>query len=339
MALTAILIIKNTWNFEMLKAIEVIPYNSNWPLIFEKEAALLRQSLADNCIAIYHIGSTSVPGLAAKEDIDICVVVQHLQKSLEHYAFKGEINIPLRYFFSKNSAESKVNLHMVEADHGFLTLNLCFTEYLRSHDEDRLAYARLKYELLQSPEAHTRSNMNFTGYTLGKYQFINDILDKAGFNAVRLMHCMHPVEWAAAKHFRDTYFFAPCGIKDGYTWTFNHIDHAHLVLYEGTQIIAYAHVEFLPDHRSLLRMLVVDKNKRNMGFGSRLLSLMEKWLKSLDIKSFHLTSRQSSLRFYLKNGYAKIPFDASTCMSYDLPKPGLEGHISDKKHVTLGKIL
>ena len=123
------------------KVIHVVPYNASWPHIFEAEAIFIKKVLGDNCIEIHHIGSTSVPGLNAKEDIDICVVVQHLEKSLKNYTFKGELNIPLRHFFNKNTAESKVNLHMVESNHGFLTLNLCFTGYLRSHSEARLSYA------------------------------------------------------------------------------------------------------------------------------------------------------------------------------------------------------
>ena len=87
------------------KTIQVVAYDPNWPHVFEKEAGLIKQALGDNCLQVHHIGSTSVPGLAAKEDIDICVVVQHLQKNLENYTFKGEINIPLRYFFNKNTLE------------------------------------------------------------------------------------------------------------------------------------------------------------------------------------------------------------------------------------------
>ena len=309
------------------KAIQVVPYDPNWPYIFEKEAVLIRKALGDNCLQVHHIGSTSVPGLAAKEDIDICVVVQYLQKSLENYAFKGEINIPLRYFFNKNTAESKVNLHMVESDHGFLALNLSFIGYLRSHDDARLAYAGLKQDLLKKPEAYMRTNMRFSGYTLGKYNFINTILDKAGFNALRLMHCMHPLEWQAAKHFRDTYFFGPHGIEDPYTWTFNHEEHAHLVLYQACEIIGYAHIQFWPDQRATIRIIAVDESKRNQSAGSKFLALIEKWVNNLGVKSIHAESRQSSLRFYLKNGYKDMPFDNP------------ENHASDRNDIPVGKLL
>ena len=41
-------------------------YNSAWPHMFEQEAAAFKEILGENCIAIYHIGSTPVPGLSAK---------------------------------------------------------------------------------------------------------------------------------------------------------------------------------------------------------------------------------------------------------------------------------
>jgi GrpB-like predicted nucleotidyltransferase (UPF0157 family) len=282
------------------KEIQVLPYNANWPHIFEKEASLIRQVLADNYLAIHHIGSTAIPGLDAKEDIDICVVVKNLQKDLKFYRFKGELNIPLRYFFNKNTQDSKVNLHMVEADNGFIDLNLRFRDHLISNDEARNAYADLKYELLKNPAALQKNNMNFSHYTLGKYCFINKVLDKAGFNAIRVMHCMHPVEWKAAKRFRNTYLFHPHGIEDVSALTFNDQGHAHLVLYLGTRIIGYAHIKFYHDKRASIRIIAI--NKQNKIFASKFLALIKKWLKLLGMKGINEQSRQSNLRFYLKNG-------------------------------------
>ena len=59
----------------MIKHVIVTPYNPDWPAMFEAEAAKIREALGDNCLAIHHIGSTSVPGLAAKPKIDIIAVV------------------------------------------------------------------------------------------------------------------------------------------------------------------------------------------------------------------------------------------------------------------------
>ena len=64
----------------MSQHITVVDYNPLWQEKYEKEARLIRKILADNCIAIYHIGSTSVKGLAAKPIIDIMVAVRSLEK-------------------------------------------------------------------------------------------------------------------------------------------------------------------------------------------------------------------------------------------------------------------
>ena len=65
------------------KHIEVVPYDPEWPEIFERESLKIREALGDNCIAIHHIGSTFVPGLAAKPKIDMIAVVKEPEKSIE----------------------------------------------------------------------------------------------------------------------------------------------------------------------------------------------------------------------------------------------------------------
>ena len=134
-------------------------------------------------------------------------------------------------------------------------------------------------------------------------------------------------EWQEVKHFRDSCFFGPCGIDDPYTWTFTQEEHTHLVLYQGADIIGYAHVQFWPNHRAALRIIVTGELKRNQGIGSQFLLLIEQWLKALGIKSIHAESRQDSLRFYTKNGYKKMPFDDP------------EDHESDPSDISIGKLL
>ena len=56
----------------------VTDYCPNWPARYQAEAEQIKQILADNLLAIYHIGSTSVPGLAAKPIIDILVSVKDI---------------------------------------------------------------------------------------------------------------------------------------------------------------------------------------------------------------------------------------------------------------------
>jgi GrpB-like predicted nucleotidyltransferase (UPF0157 family) len=59
----------------MTRIIEVVDYDPNWVAAFEKEAATLNAIFGDRLLAVHHIGSTSVRGLAAKPVIDILVVL------------------------------------------------------------------------------------------------------------------------------------------------------------------------------------------------------------------------------------------------------------------------
>lgn len=63
---------------QKIDRITVVPYDPNWPNIFEAEATCIKKALADNCIALHHVGSTSVPGLAAKPKIDLIAVGRDL---------------------------------------------------------------------------------------------------------------------------------------------------------------------------------------------------------------------------------------------------------------------
>lgn len=318
-------------NLKKNKTIDVVPYDPNWPCIYEKEGALIRQALGDNCLAIHHIGSTSVPGLSSKPKIDMIAVVQDpllARNQLEKISiqYRGEYNVPLHSGFSKRG-DIDLNLHVYEESHPEIELNLMFRDQLRAHPSIRDDYARFKKKLIQDQSSFHKENSDFTNYTLRKGDFIRNVLREAGFNKTRMLRCNDDTEWQAAKHFRDTYFFGPHGIEDPYTWTFNHEEHAHLVLYQGTEIIGYAHIQFWPDKRTAIRIIAVDENKRNQNFGSEFLTLTEKWLHSLGIKSIHAESRQSSLSFYLKNGYTNVPFDDP------------ENHESDPNDVPVGKLL
>ncbi|MFN7709933.1 MAG: GNAT family N-acetyltransferase [Holosporales bacterium] len=316
-------------HMQKIDRVEIKPYDPNWPQVYEKEAVLIRQTLGDNCLAIHHIGSTAVPGLTAKPIIDMIPVVRDITEvdrhnaSMEALGYKamGENGIPCRRFFTKTEGMGGYNIHVFEQNNPEIDRHLKFRDWMRAHPEDRQAYAELKKNLA------IRFKEDRFSYCVGKEDFITAIDKKAGWFGLRFVKALTPREWQAAKHFRDTYFFGPHGIEDPYAWTFNHADHAHLVLYQGTEIIGYAHIQFWPDQRAAIRIIAVDENKQNQNAGSAFLGLMEKWLKSLGLKSIHAESRQSSLRFYLKNGY--------TSMAFDDP----EGHASDPHDIPVGKKL
>jgi len=155
--------------------IEIAEYNPAWPEIYEQEAALLKSTLGKNLVNIHHIGSTSIPGLCAKPKIDIlaevnsfadidCLAMQKLG-----YEDRGIIFHTGRYF---PKLVPKVHLHIFETGNPRIEQNLRFRNWLRSHPEDRDAYAQLKRELAQ----HHTDGMAFC---YAKTNFIKSILTKA----------------------------------------------------------------------------------------------------------------------------------------------------------------
>ena len=67
---------------EASASVEVVPYCSGWPALFEQERAALQAATGDTAISIEHIGSTAVPGLSAKPTIDILLVTDSIDRFL-----------------------------------------------------------------------------------------------------------------------------------------------------------------------------------------------------------------------------------------------------------------
>lgn len=315
----------------MIKNIQVVPYNPEWPKQFKTEAKLIKQALGENCIEIHHIGSTSVMGLSAKPKIDIIVVIKETTAVIQHiesigYQYRGEFNIPFHLGFSKRVGTS-VNLHVYEENNPEIELNLLFRDYLRNHPEALAEYAKLKNNLLTQESSHKKENSIFTGYTLGKDEFIRKTLQKIGFNRTRLRHCTHIEEWKIARLLRQKYCFDNIPISDPYTWTFNHKDHMHFVFSQGTHIIGYAHIVRWPEHRSAVCMMVIDEPYRNQGFGGQFLALCEHWLKQKNFLVLQVEASPNAKAFYLKQGYIEMPFHDP------------DGYETDPRDTALGKLL
>ncbi len=278
------------------------------------EAKSIKQALGGNCVAVHHVGSTAVPGLAAKPKIDIIAVVKNpssINSALEKIGYdkRGEYNIPFHYGFAKREKDVSANLHVYEEGNPEIELNLLFRDYLRQHPEALAEYAQLKLNLIDEPSSHEKKAGPFSGYNLGKDEFIRKILKAANYNRNRMVKCTHYAEWEFAKKIRQKYFFDGLSISDPYTWTFDHEEHAHMILYKGVEMIGYAHIQLWPNHRAALRIIVIDEPYRQDGLGSEFLKLCEKWLKNQGIVSLHDEARPDAVKFYRKNGYVEMPFN------------------------------
>ncbi len=164
------------------RRIEIVPYDPNWPAMYEEEALLLRRLFGDVLAAIHHIGSTSVPGLASKPIIDImgeAVDISMVDGFNERmpalgYTPRGEYGIPGRRYFPKGTPVHHTHhLHVFAAGSRIAREHLAFRDYLADHSETAGEYAALKESLAgmhrTDPEA----------YTDGKAAFISGVLSRA----------------------------------------------------------------------------------------------------------------------------------------------------------------
>ena len=159
----------------MPQHIIVSEYDPAWPLKYETEKEKIEAILEHNCIALYHIGSTSVPGLAAKPIIDIMAAVRSLEQadaaaekfSRIGYEYLGEFGIPGRRYLRKGGDERTHQIHIFQADdRKNIERHLAFRDYLRTHEEERREYAALKKELAR------RFPYDIDGYCDGKEEFV-----------------------------------------------------------------------------------------------------------------------------------------------------------------------
>lgn len=162
----------------MRQHITVTEYDPRWPQKFQAESQLIRGILADNCIAVYHIGSTAVPGLAAKPVIDMLAVVKNLAQadgvaeefSQTGYEYLGEFGIAGRRYLRKGGEERTHQIHIFQADDWHnIGRHLAFRDYMCTHEKEREEYAKLKIELAQ------RFPYDIDGYCDGKEHFVREM--------------------------------------------------------------------------------------------------------------------------------------------------------------------
>lgn len=81
------------------------------------------------------------------------------------------------------------------------------------------------------------------------------------------------------------------------------------ILYKGTHIIGYAHIQLWPENKAVLRMIVIDEAYRKKGLGGEFLKLCECWLSHQNISTPLIQSSSAAFKFYCNNEYLGMPFD------------------------------
>ena len=106
--------------------VRVVPYRPEWPLLFAQEAEKIGKAFGAELLAVHHIGSTSVEGLAAKPIIDILAVVRDVNAidtfapAMEALGYEamGEFGIPGRRYYRKGGENRTHQIHAFsEEDH------------------------------------------------------------------------------------------------------------------------------------------------------------------------------------------------------------------------------
>jgi GrpB-like predicted nucleotidyltransferase (UPF0157 family) len=134
--------------------VTLVDYDPAWPTLYDGEASRIRSILGDRVRLLEHVGSTSVPGLAAKPIIDIVLAVEDSSDeaayvpAMEAAGFVLRIREP-EWFEHRlfRDADPAANIHVFTEGASEIGRMLAFRDWLRSHEDDRLLYERTKREL------------------------------------------------------------------------------------------------------------------------------------------------------------------------------------------------
>jgi GrpB-like predicted nucleotidyltransferase (UPF0157 family) len=170
------------------EAVSIKPYHPAWAAAFQDERRLLEQTIGEYVEdGIHHVGSTAVPGLAAKPIIDILAGIRDLDGArpcIDLVAPLGYLYAPYRademlWFCKPHPSRRTHHLHLVPVGSERYRDELRFRDYLRAHRESRDEYARLKRGLAM------KFRLDREAYTGAKTAFVNDILSRADDDAAR----------------------------------------------------------------------------------------------------------------------------------------------------------
>jgi GrpB-like predicted nucleotidyltransferase (UPF0157 family) len=160
--------------------VRLVDYDPDWPRLFGREAARIRAALGVKALRIEHVGSTSVPGLAAKPIIDIVLVVadsadeQAYVPPLEGAGYVLRIREP-DWFEHRvfKGPDTNVNLHVFSSGCEEIERMVCFRDWLRRSDSDRELYERTKRGLAKQTWKYVQN------YADAKSAVVDEILTRA----------------------------------------------------------------------------------------------------------------------------------------------------------------
>jgi GrpB-like predicted nucleotidyltransferase (UPF0157 family) len=160
--------------------VQVVDYDPEWPRLFRREADRIRAALGERVVRLEHVGSTSVPGLAAKAIIDILLVVPD---SSDEPAYLPELEAAGYVLVIREpewhqhrcfkGPDTNVNLHVYSPGSPEIERYLLFRDRLRDHPEDRARYQRVKRELAERDWTYVQE------YADAKSEIVEEIIARA----------------------------------------------------------------------------------------------------------------------------------------------------------------
>jgi len=159
----------------------VVDYDPEWPRLFARLRARALEALGDPAAEVEHIGSTAVPGLAAKPVVDLDVVVRREEdvpragERLERvgYVHQGDKGVPGREAFAWPDGEPRHHLYVVVGGSPAHRRHVLVRDYLLAHPEEARAYGELKKELAE------RYRSDRAAYTEAKDAFTDRLVAAA----------------------------------------------------------------------------------------------------------------------------------------------------------------
>jgi len=157
-----------------------VEYSAEWPILHEQEISLLRGVLGSEIVRAHHIGSTAVPGLAAKPIIDILLEVRSveglddLNEAMQAIGYqpRGEFGIPGRRYYPKGDDDRTHHVHAFAVGSPEIEKHLAFRDYLRAHPAIAAEYAAVKRSAAAAhgsdPEGYVAFKGSFVELTVAK---------------------------------------------------------------------------------------------------------------------------------------------------------------------------
>lgn len=158
----------------------IVDYSPDWSIQYEQEKTQILNALGNEIVDIQHIGSTSVPGLAAKPVIDILLGLSQIPpqptqiSNLEvlGYLYCGELGIPGRHYFRRGMPRTH-QIHAVLVESEFWKTHVLFRDFLRMHPEAAQQYEAEKRKLAE------KFHNDRDRYTASKAPLIEQLLIQA----------------------------------------------------------------------------------------------------------------------------------------------------------------